>query len=305
MAKPFKLDKIKKVSRHETELIRALYEFLPATDIREKVDVGIRKTLMKHLGQDIRYYVSNIEQVNFADFVSALPEYPLLISLGLTPIGKKAFIQFDQKIANIAIDKLLGGSEGSTPETGALTETEQGVLQYLIMQVLSQVHAMCGKEARVHFRFEKFLFDQNDLMKLVSPRDSVCVMTIETGFLDRTGFVKLVFPYPFLEELVHVPCGAGKTEKERAHFKKQLGKWGFIKTSLWAEAGNALLSPLDMKGLETGDVVLFDNTKLKMSGKNISGNLMLRFGEIDGGVEASLTEANEKTIKCKMSAIDR
>lgn len=303
MVKPFKLDHLKKISGHEVELIRALYEFLPATDVREKLHVAIRKALMKHLGQDIRYYLSAVEKKNFNEFTASLPECPILMILGLTPIEQKVIIHLDHHIANLVVNKLLGGGDVAQGEIKPLTETEQGVLQYLVMQVLSKIYALTGSEPRVHFRFERFVFDSQEVAKFARAREGVCILTLEISIFDQSGFARLVFPYPFLEEILSLSAGAGSSKKEREYFGRQLAKWGFIKTSLWAEAGNCLLSPVEMKDLEPGDVVLFDETELKLVGKVAKGEVLIHCGAAEGGVSASLTETDPKRIRCKLNNI--
>lgn len=305
MIKPFKLDNIKKITRHEVDLIHALYEFLPATDIRDKLHVAIRKTLMKHLGQDLRYYLSSVEKMEFGQFAAALPQTPLLMVLGLTPIPRKAIVQIDFNIANLAINKLLGAGDAPIDEAKPLTETEQGVLQYLIMQVLSQIHQLAGAESRVHFRFEKFAFDQKEILGLAKAKEGVYILNIEISISGRSGFVKLVFPHPFLEDILVMPHGAGNTKKEREYFGRQLEKWNFVKASLWAEAGTSLLSPIEIRDLESGDVVLFDDTSLKFSGKKIGGKVLLHFGDGPAGVEAEITEMPAKLVRCRLDNIVR
>lgn len=301
MTKPFKLDNIKKVTRHETDLIRALYEFLPATDVRDRIHVAIRKVLIKHLGQDLRYYLSAAEKKGFNEFTATLPESPVIMVLGLAPIAKKAFVHFDNNIANLVINKLLGGGEGSSGELKSLTETEQGVLQYLIMQVLSQIHALAGAESRVHFRFEKFLFDAKEISKYSKAQENVYILHMEVGMLNQSGFVRIVFPYPFLEELLSLPSGAGDTAEERTYFGRQLARWGFISTSAWAEAGNSFLSPAEIKDLEGGDVVLFDETALKLTGKGMEGSMLIHFGTGESGISSQLVGSDAKAVRCRLN----
>lgn len=304
MIKPFKLDNLKKIPGKEVELIRALYEYLPATDMREKFHVSIRKSLMKHLGQDIRYFLSSCETMSFGDFVGSLPSCPVIVVLGLTPIERKAIIQIDHQIANVVINKLLSDSAAMS-ELKPLTETEQGVLQYLIMQVLSQVYAAGGAAPRVHFRFEKFLFDPAEIRQITGQRENICALTLDVNILDQKGFVKIVFPDPFLEEMVQLSAGAGSSKKEREYFAKQLKSWGFLETSAWAEAGNCLLSPVDIKGLEAGDVILFDETGLAMDGKKITGEVKIHFGSSEDCVKAGLETVDKKKIGCKLDTVEK
>jgi len=303
MTRPFKLDRIKKVSKRELELTRALYEFFPATDVREKVGIVIRKSLMKHLGQEIRYFISDLEQIPFNELIVKLPQSPVVVSLGLAPASQKVFIHIDHHVANLVISKLLGGGEAPMSDLRPLTETEQGVVQYLILQILSEVYKISGSEPRSHFRFERFVFDPAELQKLAGARENMTIMTMEVSLFDQSGFVRLIFPNSLLEEVVALPKGVTPVGKEKGYFARQLARWGFFKTSIWAEAGQSMLSPLDIKDLETGDVILFDESDLTLKGKKAKGEVKIHIGEAPGRIVSTLTGETATAVKCKLKRV--
>lgn len=305
MIKPFKFDNLKKMTQREIDLTRALYEYLPATSVREDLQLAIRKTLMKHLGQDIRYFISSVDWINYGDFAQALPDVPVVSVFGLTPIDQKAILSVDHHIANMMINKLLGGGDLTVSEIKALTETEQGVLQYLIMQVLSQIYKLTGSEPRVHFRFEKFMFQSEEIARMVSPDQKVCCMTIEVGMQDQSGFIKIIFPDPFLEGMARTSKVSGKTKKEKDYLLGEIQKWGFIKTAVWAKAGHSVLSPVEINELEKGDVILFDEIDLNIVDDNISGNVTLHFGASERSAVAEIVDVGKRKIKCKINEIDK
>lgn len=306
MIKPFKLTNIKKISRQEVELVRSLYEYLPATDVRDKLNVTIRKMLMKHLDQDIRYYLAAIDRQKCNEFISKLPECPLLVVLGLAPIQKKIIIHIDHQLANLAINKLLGGAaENVLSDYKPLTETEQGVLQYLLMQILSQIYTLAGSEPRVHFRFEKFIFEPSEVQKYIGGKEDVYTMTMCVNLLDQSGFVRLIFSDSFINEAPVMSAGAANKKKEMEYLAGQISKWGFVKTSVWATAGNSQLSSSDINDLEEGDVVLFDECNLSLDGKKIEGSVNLHFGTGEIGVESKLEETGPKTIRCKLVGVTK
>lgn len=303
MVTPFKLDHLKKISKREVDLTRALYEYLPATDVRDKIHVEIRKTLMNSLGQDLRYFTSKLEWINVAKFVHNMPEVPCLAFFGLEPIDKRAIIYIDSNIADVVINKLLGGAESIMTEARAFTETEQGVLQYLIMQVLKQIYILAGAEPRVHFRFQKFAFSEDDISKIYKGDDMLCVLNIEVSLMDQAGFIRIAFPNPFLEEMSSLLTGAGNTKAEREYFAEQISKWGFVKSSLWAEAGNTLLSPIEIRDLEEGDVILLDKSDVELKDGKLSGDVFLHYGTVESGVKSKLKAVNKKNIQCKLEKV--
>lgn len=298
--KPFKLDKIAKVSRHEIDLVNSLYDFLPATEARDKIHVAIRKALVKHLGHDIRYFLSAVQEMSYNDFIYQLPAVPVLGVIGLTPAKKKALIHIDSNIAHLVIGKLIGGDASIVRDARPLTETEQGVLQYIIMEVMAQIYIVCGSEPRFHFRFDKFAFDPSAISGYAGGKEGVSVMNIEVSVLNQSGFLRLVFPHAFLEEISGMRVSTDRSKSEKEHFKQQFADWSSIRTSVWAEAGTTTLSPAEIKGLESGDIILFDDSTITLDGRKVGGLAKIHFGTGESYVDADVIEAGAYKIKFKL-----
>jgi flagellar motor switch protein FliM len=289
--KNFPFQNLKKISKQEIELVRALMEFLPRTAVREQFHLAIRKMLIKHLGQEVIYFTDALNEMKFTDYCSSLPESPILIVVGLTPLKEKAIIQVDHTLAYLVIDKLLGGVGNIEEALRPLTDTEQGVLQYLIMQILSQFQVLSASASRVEFRMEKFAFHAKDVEKLVDKEEKLCVITVKVGIADQTGFIKIALPNPFIKAafLNGGLAGYKNNPLEKNYAMSQLTKFDHITTTIWAEAGKVELTPAELKNLESGDVVLFDNSRVRLNEKKVLGNVMLRIGKgLSGGLDAQV-----------------
>lgn len=297
---PFKWKGLRKVSSREAGLTRALFEFLPLTDARGQIDVAIRKTFMKHLGQEVLYFLDAVGEDKFGTFLDKLSDPSIIVVIGLKPIEKKAFIHIDHDLAYLIIDRLLGGSGSISSEKRPLTETEQGVLQYLIMQLMAEVHKLCGASPRVHFRFEKFAFTSKEIVNLASPEDILSVITFKFSCFDSSGFVRLIFPdafteAAFLDEGAHFDIK--RRPDEAKYFLKQVERYGFIKTSLWAEGGRTTLSPVEIRDLEPGDVILLEESDLILKGKAVGGDAILRVGRGEsGGIRSRIKKSGKKLV---------
>lgn len=292
----FKWEGLKKVSARELALTDALFEFLPATGIREHVALAVRKTLIGHLGQDVKYFLDSVSEASFADFSKDLSEPAVIIVFGMKPVEQKGFIHIDGHLARVIIDRLLGGRGESVGEVSELTETEQGVLQYLIMQLMAEVYKLCGSSPRVHFRFERFAFHGKDLVNFVSPKDTMAVLNWRVSCFGKSGFVRLVFPDPFVSQAFLSPevIDAKKMPAEMAHFKRQLERFGFIKTTIWAEGGRVTLSGEEIDDLEPGDVLLLDETLASMQDDELTGEVLIRAGQ---GEKSSVRAKIKRSIK--------
>ncbi len=301
---PYQL-KLKKISKRHEQLLNAIYSYLPATDFREHFVDGIRSSIERHLGDGFSLRLEAVHHESYSSFIAKLPKHPLIVILGLIPQGSKLLCEIDSTLAMMAVERMLGGHVETMPEPRALSETEQGILQYLFLQLLAQVHRACGMDARVHFRFDRFAFNPDTIAPLADSDTQVAVLVFRAMLGRHSGFVRLIFTDPFVEEgLLNVEAPDELRPLERRHALAQMARFDFVRVSLWAEAGRTTLTGADLKQLEEGDVVLFEQGDLKLS-EGLGGRVILRLGDGErGGLEATLTPGG-KRAKCKITGIHK
>ena len=291
---PFKWN-LKTVSEKGVAAVNALYSFLPSTAVRDTLSLEMRKVFMQHLGNDSIFVVEAVDVIPCRQWLAALPDPSIVISIGLTPLSSKILIHVDHVIAHHMIDRLLAGDGDVSPEKRVITDAESGVLQYLCMQLLMQLHTVCGRDERVHFRFEQILQRTENIVKLVPARDDGVVMTIKLGFGDHLGFVRVLFPDPFISKAMLEPLSVAQGSAEQAHLLSRLQVFGDIKASVWAEAGVVTVHPEELQQLEVGDVILLDESDIRLKGGKPEGKVKLRVGTGQhGGVRAQIKADSEE-----------
>ncbi|PIR17488.1 MAG: hypothetical protein COV46_03925 [Deltaproteobacteria bacterium CG11_big_fil_rev_8_21_14_0_20_49_13] len=298
--KPFNLSCIKKMSSEEVRLTSLLFDLSPESSSGDPVTVRIRKMLMKHLGERSFFYLDNVESLTFSSFLGSLPETVIISVMKVEPINIRLAAQIDNNLAFLLIDKLLGGTGEFAPENRPLSETEQGVLQYFVMQILSEIWKSSGSGARLHFRFEKFAFGMKDLENAGNLKDAAISLAFKVGIGDLSGFIKVIFTGDFIRKAQSLGLGK-RSNAEGGHFSDRSERYGYIKTTLWADAGRVTVSSSDLITLESGDVLLFDESGLMLKEGKPCGSVELKAGR---GEEASLTaniQPEGKTIKCTVA----
>lgn len=299
---PFKWD-LKTVSQPSVEATEALFSFLPATGARDTVVSELRKVLMQHLGNETYFLMESVDVVPCRRWLSAVSDPSIVAVLGMSPLNSKVLVHIDHVIAHHVIDRLLGGTGDIVPEVRPLTEAEVGVLQYLIMQMLMRLHAVCGHDERIHFRFEQVLHRVENLVSLVPSKEDGVVITVRLGFADHVGFVRLLFPNPFISEAMMKPLNLPETVGERRYWKSRLEAFGDIKASVWAEAGVVTIHPEELQSLEVGDVVLLDESDVRLKNKTVAGNLKLRVGDGQHGWVRAVVAADQEVLHCTIENI--
>lgn len=294
--KPFNWTNLKKVTSEDVRLVESAYEFIPDTSVRDVLGMNIRKMLVKHLGEKSFYYLDSVKSEPYNQFIGSLSESAVLAVIGTNTGDAKLVMHIDRNLVFLLIDRLLGGTQEPNVENRPLTETEQGVLQYFVMQALATMWRSCGEAERFHFRFERFAFSASDIENTASKKDVAVSFNFKVGIGELAGFVNLVFTKAFIEKTASLAVTGSKFELK--HFENKMGRYGYIRTSIWAEAGKASISTGDLIALEAGDVVIFDESGLTLKNGVPTGEVDLRVGKGDeGGLRAEISPERE-IIKC-------
>lgn len=262
-------------------------EFLPATGVRENFHLSIRKALHKYL-PDVGYYLERIDEISFKEFFTKLPSACCVGVLGLEPFRQKAFVELDPFISHLVIEKLLGGKGENFGELKPLTETEQGVIEFLFLKLLSQIHKLCGEKARLHFRLERMILEPAHIREFGKEEESFVCLKVHLSLLKHSGFINIYLPHPWVLEGFLKDFPADRSAFGWAEEKENLRKHLDQPCPLWGSLGETHLSYSDLKTLEEGDVVLLDQAHLKKKKEGWKGEVSLFVGKGEsGGFKAS------------------
>ena len=297
--KPFKFH-LTKISGALNQLVADLLDFLPASGARESFHLAIRKTLQQYLS-DVRYYLAAIEPVTFPDFFTALPNPCCVGVLGMEPFKQKAFVELDPLLGNLVIDKLLGGKGEEWGELRPLTETEQGVIEFLLLKLLHQIHKLSGENAKLHFRLEQMTLEPAKLKIFQKEKDSLICLKIHVALLNQSGFFKIYLPTPWILEGFLKDLPEDRDSRLHQILKENLKHFEALPLELSGSLGEATLTCGDLKNLETGDVVLFDESGVSKEGDRWQGEVQLVAGPEGSGGFRGLWKGFEEKGRCEIT----
>lgn len=303
MIKPFHFN-LTKISQSQIQIIEGLLEFLPATGLRDTLNLAIRKALNKYL-PDVRYYVESVQPSTFRDLFTSLPSLCTVGVLGMEPFREKGFVEIDPALSHLAITKLLGGKSEEMTELRTLTETEQGVVEFLLLKLLSQIHKQSGEAERLHFRLEQMVMEPAHLKQVTRDDFPLVCIRVHVAFLNRSGFIKIYLPHPWVMDgfLKDLPGDQkGETFKE---LKKNLKNFGYIPIRLLGALGEAKVDFEELKKLEEGDVVLFDETELVKKKEGIRGEIKIVTGSGESGALTALWEGFHEGGRCRITGANK
>jgi flagellar motor switch protein FliM len=299
--KPFHL-KLAKVSSQQQELLRAVMSFLPKTVTTEAVCDGLMGVLNERIGSDVSFELDAVAEMTHGAFCKTLPRAPIVTSLTCVPVDKKAYLHVDGVVAHVSIERMLGGEHGGESAMRSLTDTEQGVLQYLILMLLERLQHVAGSTAPVHFRFDRFMFNPSDVEDIAEVDVPVTVLTYRIAVGERAGFLRIVLPNPIVEAVfLEAPEAIERSADETARERQRLGRFSDIVTTMWVEAGRTTLTPDELVNIERDDVVLFDESDIILGeGGKIGGRVRVRVGSGSHGGFLSEITTDKRAAHCRL-----
>ena len=301
IVKPFQL-KLAKVSSQQQEILRAVMSFLPKTAVSSVVHEGIAGVMAERLGPDTSFELESVAEMTHGAFTKTLTHVPIVVALTCVPVNHKACLQIDDVIAHVAIERMLGGEHDGARAMRSPTDTEQGVLQYLILMLLERLQKVAGKAANVHFRFDRFALDPADVEGIAEADAKVVVLTYRVTLGDHAGFVRLVLPNPLVEAaFLDVPTAALRSDEELSRDRAQLNRFKDVATVMWIDAGRTTLTPDELANIERDDVVLFDESDIIL-GKDgaVTGRVRVRIGTGSHGGFISEITTDARAAHCRL-----
>lgn len=298
--------KLKKFSSRDQSILAAIYEFLPATGMREKFGAAVCKTVEEYVGEEFSIVLEMVDRTKFAALVEGFREYSIVSIVGMQPFSNKILLEIDPVIAMGAVERMLGGEIRTSFEVRKPSDTEQGVLQYILLEILAKIRSVSKEDARIHLRFENFAFRARDLARVAPGETDAAVLVYRAKLGSCTGFIRLVIPDLFVEEALLGVKSLGIKSREECDFeKKQLARLSHVKTELIAEAGRTHLLKDDLKQLEEGDIVLFEQADAKLAHRPLKGSVILRIGNgLHGGLDAKVNEDGDN-LKCTVTGVHK
>lgn len=288
--KPFDFKKLPKVSRKAQQILDALQSFLPRIGFTDELGRAVKRLVTKELGISFSFQREKIQTVPLAATLPTLSRQGVYLVFGMAPVEGKGILELDPFLAQMAIDKLLGGKGEPLNAIRPLTEIEEGVLSYLFLKILSHIFERCGRSARVHFRLDRFCSSSDDMEALLLPTTRAAgeavLISFRLTFGDRSGYARLILPSPFVQKVFLEPVeGAMAVEETRdfQYYAARLENLGYLETTLWAEVGRSTLKIKEVEGLEPGDVVLLEKTQARVKNGRLEGYLPIRLGKGETG----------------------
>src|SRR5690625_4159343 len=180
----FSKDQIRSISRIHENYARLLTTFFSA-QLRTYVNIS----------------VASVDQVPYEEFIRSIPEMTILNVYSVEPLEGRILMEINPNIAYSMLERILGGSGNSTKNVDNLTEIESLIMSQLFEKSITHLQEAWESIVEIDPVLEEFEVNPQ-FLQLVSPNETVVVVSLTTQIGDVTGMINICIPHLVLEPII-------------------------------------------------------------------------------------------------------
>lgn len=288
--KPFDFTKLKKLNRKQIEIEKKLLSYLQGVSHLSEVFSFFNQSLTQDLGVKSTLKYHSYLYSSYKHFIADSAQFS--VTLILSYAGEKWILRVDSLLVLKAIDLILGGSQEFPKQVRSLSASEEGVFQYLILKLLAKLPQVFGEENPESLSLHGIVYGNDALDHIQSLDQAGCHFRYQLKMGKIGGAVDLFIPETILETVVLKNNPLEEPSLDGQSLVRIKDQLGYLATELNVELGHVVLQNQDLRQLEEGDVILFDETMVNLkndASDPLSGRVILRVGEDrDKGLLAEL-----------------
>jgi len=207
----------------------------------------------------VQINVVQVEQLPYDEFIRSIPKMTILNIFEADPLEGRMVLEVHPNVAYAMLDRMLGGQGAAPTKINALTEIETIVMERIFNRAFDSLQEAWKTVIDLQPRLEA-LETNPQFMQIVSPNETIALISLSTKIGDTTGMINLCIPHVVIEPImprlsVHsffVSQKKTRAPEEVDILSKRVSK---AKLPIVAELGNSALTIREFLGLSVGDVI--------------------------------------------------
>ncbi|TYP77646.1 flagellar motor switch protein FliM [Paenibacillus methanolicus] len=274
------------LKKEETQRKIRSYEFKRAVRFSKdhirsltRIHENFARFLTTYFSAQLRTFVQisvvQVEQLPYDEFIRSIPKMTILNIFEAEPLEGRMVLEVHPNVAFAMVDRLLGGQGIAPSKINALTEIETTIMERIFGRTLESLQEAWKTVIDISPRMEA-LETNPQFMQIVSPNETIALISLSTKIGDTTGMINLCIPHVVIEPIMsrlsvhHWFVSQKKTRapEEVEVLKSRVSK---AKLSIVAELGQSTINIQEFLGLSVGDVIALN--------KPITAGLDIKVGD--------------------------
>lgn len=254
--KKFVFSNLEHVSKRHVQLVKNLEWLLPGVRATGEVSSTVRKRLEEMLEEQVSLQAEYVHVVPMSQLQHYVGETTFLAVLAPQPNKTRGLLEVELGLAHHAIDLLLGGA-GDTVALRPLTDIEEGVMTYVIIETLKALSPTLDPSLP-KLRIEGVVNGFDAIRGLIPEHEHLTVVQLKAVFGNQAGYVRLVIPEDVMSTANPPTDAAVRRARRSADADVHRSRLRNVKTLVRAEIGRVEIGASDLAQLRERDVVLVD-----------------------------------------------
>lgn len=223
----------------------------------------------------VQINVVDVEQLPYDEFIRSIPKMTILNIFEAEPLEGRMVLEVHPNIAYAMLDRMLGGQGVAPSKITNLTEIETTVMERIFARTFESLQEAWKTVVDISPRLEA-LETNPQFMQIVSPNETIALISFSTKIGDTTGMINLCIPHVVLEPImprlsVHHWFVSQKKERIPEEVKTLEKRVQKAKLDIIAELGETYITIKEFLSLTVGDVLSLN--------KPIDEGLKVKVGE--------------------------
>jgi flagellar motor switch protein FliM len=223
----------------------------------------------------VQINVVDVEQLPYDEFIRSIPKMTILNVFEADPLEGRMVLEVHPNVAYAMLDRMLGGQGTAPSKINTLTEIETIVMERIFSRTFESLQEAWKTIIDISPRMEA-LETNPQFMQIVSPNETIALISFSTKIGDTTGMINLCIPHVVIEPImsrlsVHhwfVSQKKARAPEEVEILEQRVSK---AKLPIVAELGESAITIKEFLSLTVGDVISLN--------KSVDEGLKIKVGE--------------------------
>jgi flagellar motor switch protein FliM len=275
------------LKKEETVRKVSLYDFKRAVRFSKdhirsltRIHENFARYLTTYFSAQLRTFVQinvvQVEQLPYDEFIRSIPKMTILNIFEAEPLEGRMVLEVHPNVAYAMLDRMLGGQGIAPSKINNLTEIETIIMERIFSRTFESLQEAWKTIIDISPRLEA-LETNPQFMQIVSPNETIALISFSTKIGDTTGMINLCIPHVVIEPImsrlsVHhwfVSQKKARAPEEVEILEQRVNK---AKLPIVAELGESSITIKEFLGLNIGDVISLnksvdDGLKIKVGDK--------------------------------------
>ncbi len=270
--KPYRFQNLERVDRAQAELALRAQRLLPLPSAVEALSTRLKALF----DAEPRFSLVSVQIRPATELRRHLGDNTFLTVVAPGALKGRAFMEVELALAHSLVDMLLGGA-GETVGLRPLTDIEEGVMSFVILEALKALAP--GLEPNVpRLRLESVARGLDEVAAKLGEDDLVIAVHLNASLGPSTGMVRLVVPASVVNTAEVERQLPERRMRLHADIQANLRMLSTVRTWLRVEIGQAEIASSDLASIRVKDVVLMDALTARPD-RGEAGTATVRVGE--------------------------